>query len=57
MKVQDLRALQLLLEEEMDFDSICKCFPGYKKTAENVSYSDYRVINVENVMIKEVNCS
>ena len=57
MKVQDLRALQLLLENEMDFDSICKCFPGYKKTTENAGYSDYRVINVENVMIKEANCS
>ena len=57
MKVQDLRALQLLLEKEMDFDSICKCFPGYKKTTENTGYSDYRLINVENMMIKEANCS
>ncbi|WP_304176551.1 hypothetical protein [Pseudobutyrivibrio ruminis] len=41
----------------MDFDSICKCFPGYKKTTENTGYSDYRLINVENIMIKEANCS
>jgi hypothetical protein len=58
MKVQDLRALQLLLENEMDFDSICQCFPGYKKTTEKTSYrSDYLVINSEKVMTKKANCS
>ncbi len=57
MKVQDLRALQLLLKNEMDFDSICKCFPGYQKTGDNSNYNDYGLINSENVVLNKANCS
>ena len=58
MKAQDLQALQLLLENEMDFDSICKCFPGYRKTSEKDDfYFDYRLINTEDMLLKTANCS
>lgn len=57
MKAQDLKALQLLLKNEMDFDSICKCFPGYKKTTEDTHSQESRMINSESMIIKKANCS
>ncbi|SFI30903.1 hypothetical protein SAMN04487830_14015 [Pseudobutyrivibrio sp. OR37] len=41
----------------MDFDSICKCFPGYQKTGDNSNYNDYGLINSENVVLNKANCS
>lgn len=57
MKVQDLKALQLLLKNEMDFDSICKCFPGYRKTTNDSNYSEGTIINSESAVMQQVSCS
>lgn len=57
MKVQDLKALQLLLKNEMDFDSICKCFPGYRKTTNDSNYPEGTIINSESAVMQQVSCS
>lgn len=54
MKVQDLKALQLLLKNEMDFDSICKCFPGYRKTTNDSTYPEGTIINSESAVMPQV---